>query len=92
MALQNLFGNLGLDQTLQLIAVYLEQLAQSQTRMYPDTTGAMRTVINSGTVTTVTTVSTVTNQAQQGGINTQYDQYSQIQQCADVIRSRITVS
>lgn len=88
MALQNAFGNLGLDETLQRIAIYLEQLASTVGRAYPDTTGRLPVNI-AGSVSTVTTLS---NQNQQSGYSTAYDQYAQIQMCATAIRSNIVVS
>lgn len=89
MALVNPFGKIGLEATLQKIAQYLQQIASNIGMMYPDTGGNMRTVITSGTVTTVTTL---TNQTQQSGYFTNYDQYAQIQMCANGIRDRIHVS
>lgn len=89
MALQNLFGDLALEETLQLIAIYLEQIATAQTRVYPDTTGSMRVAVTSGTVTTVSTVSSV---AQMSGYGTNYDQYAQLQTCAEAVRNKIVVS
>lgn len=92
MALVNPFGKIGLEATLQKIAQYLQQIASNIGMMYPDTGGNMRTVITSGTVTTVTTVTTLTNQTQQSGYFTNYDQYAQIQMCANGIRDRIQIS
>lgn len=89
MALQNLFGDLGLESTLQKIAVYLAEIANNLGRTYPDTNGNLRTVVSSGTVTTV---STVTSQSQMSGYSTAYDQYCQMQIGANAIRSQISVS
>ena len=86
MALQNLFGNLGLDATLQKIAQFLQAISNNLGRMYPDTSGRMRVNIETGTLTTLT------NQTQQSGFSTSYDQYAQVQMCASAIRSQIKVT
>lgn len=92
MALVNLFGEMGLEKTLQKIAVYLQQIAGNIGRMYPDTSGRMRVNVEAGVINTVTTVSTLTNQSQQSGIFTNYDQYAQVQMCAQGIRNQIKVT
>lgn len=86
MALQNLLGDIALDDTLQRIVMYLEQIAAVQTRTYPDVSGSMRVAIINGTVTTLANVAAV------GGFNTQYDQYCQTMVAADMVRSKIQVS
>jgi len=92
MTLKNAFADIALDETLQRIAIYLEQLSSSLGRTYPDSGGNLRTVISSGTVTTVTTVSTLSNIAAIGSTNAQYDQYEQIMIGANAIRNQIIVS
>lgn len=89
MALQNLFGDIGLDATLQKISQYLEQIASTLGRTYPDSGGNMRTVISSGTVTTV---SSITNSVSVGSFSASYDQYGQMMIGAEAIRSKITVA
>ncbi len=92
MGLQNLFGDLGLESSLQKIAHHMQVIAGNIGKMYPDTSGNMRVAVQNGTVTTVTTVGTVSNVGAVGGYNAQYDQYSQMQSNANGNRSRITVS
>ena len=89
MGLQNLFGDLGLESSLQKIAHHMQVIAGNIGKMYPDTNGNMRVAVQSGTVNTVQTVSNI---ASVGGYNMQYDQYSQMQANANGNRSRITVS
>lgn len=90
MALKNLFGEIGLESTLQKIAVYLAEIAQNIGRMYPDTSGRMRVNIETGTLTTVTTL---TNASQIGGVNASYDQYCQMQMTVNSsIRNQISIS
>lgn len=86
MALQNLFGDLGLDATLQKIAQFLQAISNNLGKMYPDTSGRMRVNVETGTL------ATLTNQTQQSGFATSYDQYAQVQMCASAIRSQIKVS
>lgn len=83
MALQNLLGDLALEGSMQQIAQYLEQIASSIGRMYPDTAGRTRINIETGTVSGLTAV---------GGYNMQYDQYSQCMIGAEAIRNKIVVS
>lgn len=98
MALKNLFGDLGLDSTLQKMAQYLQQIASNIARVYPDPSGSLRVIPTGGTVTAVTTVTTVStvsnvnNISGVGGFQTNYDQYSAMQGNADCIRSRVTTS
>jgi hypothetical protein len=95
MALVNVFGKLGLDGTMQKIAQYLQQIAANIGRMYPDTSGRMRVNVEAGTINTVTSVTSMTtlnNQQQQSGYFTNYDQYAQLQMCANGIRSQIKVT
>lgn len=92
MALQNLFGKLGLESTLNTIAYFLQQIATNIGKMYPDTSGRMRVNVETGTLASVTTVTTLGNQTMQSGYQTNYDQYAQIQMCANSIRSQIKVS
>lgn len=106
MALKNVFGAIGLEETQQTIQYYLNMISNKLSVFTIDTTGRLRgtQVIESGTVTTVSTVTTVTtvttvstvsavtNLAQMGGYATSYDQYCQIQGPADSIRSKIAVS
>lgn len=89
MQLQNLFGALGLDSTLLKIANYLEQIASTMGRTYPDTSGRMQVNVITGALTSVTTL---TSQTQQSGYSTAYDQYAQMYSCAQGVRSKITTS
>lgn len=86
MALSNLFGQLGLDGTLQKIAQYLEQISSTMGRTYPDTSGRMQVNVITGTIATVSNVGSI------GTYNAQYDQYCQMMGNASYIRSRITTS
>lgn len=86
MALVNPFGALGLEGTLQKIALFLQQLAGTLSRMYPDSSGRMRVSIDAGTLPTLT------NQAQQSGYSTAYDQHAQMVMQAQVVRNQIKVS
>lgn len=86
MALNNLFGDLGLDGTLQKMAVSLTQIAQNIGKWYPNSSGQMPVVVANGTISTVTNLQTV------GGINMQYDQYCQMQAAANGVRAQITTS
>jgi hypothetical protein len=98
MALQNLLGDIALDSNLQKIAEYLEVIASTIGRTYPDSNGRLQVNVAAGTlptvttVTTVSTVSTVTNATQQSGYSTAYDQYCQMMTNASYIRRRITTS
>lgn len=92
MALMNPLGKMGLDSTLQKIARFLEQIAGIVGKTYPDTSGRARVNVEIGTLTSVTTVNTLNNQNQQSGFQTSYDQYAQIQMCANGVRSQIKVS
>jgi hypothetical protein len=92
MALRNLFGDLGLDATLQKISQYLQIIASTSGSTYPDTAGRMRVNIESGTLPTVSTVGTVNNVAAVGGFSSTGDQYYQALNGANYIRSRITTS
>ena len=89
MGLQNLFGDLGLESSLQKIAHHMQVIASNIGKMYPDTSGNMRVAVQNGTLNTVQTVSNI---GAVGGYNMQYDQYSQMQSNVTGIRSRITVS
>jgi hypothetical protein len=90
--LHNIFGELGLDGTLQKISHYLGEISNNIGKWYPNTSGQMPVTVASGTVTTVTTVTTMTNQSQMSGYSTAYDQYCQMLAGAAAIRSQITTS
>lgn len=83
MALQNLLGDLALEGSIQQIAQYLEQIASSMGRLYPDTSSRMRVNVETGTLSGMNSV---------GGFNMQYDQYSQCMVGAEAVRSKIVVS
>lgn len=86
MALHNLMGELGLEETLQRIALFLERLDSTMGRTYPDTNGRMQVNVVTGTLPTLT------SQSQQSGYSTAYDQYEQMMVGADYIRNRISVT
>lgn len=92
MALVNAFGEIGLEKTLQKMAQYLQLMASSLGKMYPDTAGRMRVNVEAGALSSVATVTTLGNQTMQAGFQTSYDQYAQIQMCANGVRSQIKVS
>ena len=92
MALINPFGKMGLEETLQKIAYFLQQMSNNISRMYPDTSGRMRVNVEVATLPTVTYLPTLGNQTMQSGFQTSYDQYAQLQMCASAIRSQIKVS
>lgn len=95
MGLMNPFGELSLEKTVQKMAQYLQQIAGNFGRMYPDASGRMRVSVDAGTlpvVTKVTSITNLVNQTQQSGFQTSYDQYAQIQMCANGVRSQIKVS
>lgn len=92
MALKNLFGDIGLEGTLQKIAQYLQQIAANIGRMYPDTSGRMRVNVETGALSSVATVTTLSNQTMQSGYQTSYDQYAQLQMTASAVRNQIVVS
>lgn len=83
MALQNLLGDLALEGSMQQIAQYLEQIASSIGRVYPDTSGRTRINVETGTLSGLNAV---------GGYNMQYDQYSQCMVGAEAVRNKIVVS
>lgn len=83
MALTNPFGALGLEETLARAVLYLEQIAGTMGRTYPDTNGNMRVAVQNGTISALSAV---------GGYNANYDQYCQMLAGADMIRSRIVTS
>jgi hypothetical protein len=89
MAIRNLFGELGLEETLQSVVHYLKSLAGSIGQVYPDTAGRIRVNVETGTLSTVTTVTNINGQS---GYSTAYDQYCQMMTNASYIRSRITTS
>jgi hypothetical protein len=86
--LKNVFGEIGLEKTLQKIGYYLASIANNIAKMYPDTSGRMRVNVETGTVA----VSTLSNVAAVGGYNAQYDQYSLMQGNANGIRAQIKVT
>lgn len=94
MALANLFDDLGLDGTLQKMAVALTEIAQNIGKWYPNSSGQMPVTVTGtlSTVSTVSTVSAVTSVSQMSGYSTAYDQYCQIQIPANGVRSQITTS
>lgn len=83
--LKNVFGEIGLEKTLQKIGYHLAAIASTISKLYPDTAGRMRVNIETGTVT-------VGNVASVGGYGAQYDQYSLIQGNANAIRAQIKVT
>ena len=89
MALRNLLGGIGLEETLQKIAQGIQQLSSSLGRVYPDTGGNLRTSVSGGALSSVGTITTIT---QMNSISTAYDQYAAMQTNAECVRSKIRVS
>lgn len=83
--LKNVFGDIGLEKTLQKIGYYLASIANNIAKMYPDTLGRMRVNVETGAIA-------VTNLSSTGGFNAQYDQYSLMQANANGIRAQIKVT
>jgi hypothetical protein len=89
MSLKNVFGDIGLEKTLQKIAFYLGAISNNIAKMYPDTSGRTRVNVETGALSSVGTLSNI---SATGGYNAQYDQYAQIQSTITPIRAQIKVT